>query len=461
MTFSVDMDFWPFQAGSLQDATARADSGNGRGKDFASSLVGVSADTASSVDQPLAARDAVPLASLNLFHGLPTPAPETQDQLASMPVEDMAALSVQAGLVVPINQEAPTPKQGTGTEPAPEADAIAAEDAPQPADSGLIVTLRPVAEAPPADNVVQTAAPNAAAVGETHSQAPILPENAVTPMSAPVTLGATSIPESVPVADKPRIEAASALAGTPPMTAKTPAASLPEHAPPARRSATASPDARFPDSLPADMLADLSDQPSPAIGAAGSEPGQTGNSGADTTANPSIPGAALGGAAPPGQPSPQPTGNPATAQLTPAHAMLTATATQLPEIVARATSDGQDDRIMVQLDPPELGRVSIDFKFDAQGLQHVTITAESPEAMRQLRLMHFELVQALERNGLTGQNMSFQHQAPQQNEGWGENAKLAGTRFDTPALTGTGLMIAADSNPNRQIASSGRLDIRL
>lgn len=163
-----------------------------------------------------------------------------------------------------------------------------------------------------------------------------------------------------------------------------------------------------------------------------------------------------------GQPAGQIAILPASTSLTPTHAVLIAAPSHLPDIVARTIRDGgQDDRITVQLDPPELGRISIDFKFDSQGLQHVTITAETPEAMRQLRQMHFELVQALERNGLSGQDMSFQHQNPQQNEGWGQAAKLAGTRPDTPALTGSGLLMAADNTPGRQSASSGRLDIRL
>jgi len=96
--------------------------------------------------------------------------------------------------------------------------------------------------------------------------------------------------------------------------------------------------------------------------------------------------------------------------LTPAHAMIVAAPAQVVDIVSSAADDGQSDSIIVQLDPPELGRVSIDFKFDANGLQHVTITGESPEAMRQLRLMHFELIQALERHGIGSSNMTFQQQ---------------------------------------------------
>ncbi len=74
------------------------------------------------------------------------------------------------------------------------------------------------------------------------------------------------------------------------------------------------------------------------------------------------------------------------------------------------------DRIVVQLDPPELGRVAIDFKFDAQGLQTVTITGESPEALKQLRLMHFELVQALEEHGISGSDLTFAENSSQQSQ---------------------------------------------
>lgn len=89
---------------------------------------------------------------------------------------------------------------------------------------------------------------------------------------------------------------------------------------------------------------------------------------------------------------------------------MTAPPAEIPAILSQSLSgvDEQRDRIVVQLDPPELGRVSIDFKFDAAGLQNVTITGETPEALRQLRQMHFELLQALERQGLSSQNMTFQ-----------------------------------------------------
>ncbi len=89
---------------------------------------------------------------------------------------------------------------------------------------------------------------------------------------------------------------------------------------------------------------------------------------------------------------------------------------KLPHILKTALSEGDDtaNRIVVQLDPPELGRVSLDFSFDAQGLQTVTVTAETPEAVRKLRAMYFELVQALEQRGLSGENLTFSQERPRQ-----------------------------------------------
>lgn len=153
---------------------------------------------------------------------------------------------------------------------------------------------------------------------------------------------------------------------------------------------------------------------------------------------------------------------PIPAALTPTHAMLVASPAQVVDIVSSAANDGQSDRIVVQLDPPELGRVSIDFKFDTNGLQHVTVTGESPEAVRQLRLMHFELTQALERHGITSQNMSFQQQ--HQNS---QNTPLpyASTRqplFGGPEdVAAAETLITANSLPSPRTLPGGRLDMKL
>jgi flagellar hook-length control protein FliK len=152
---------------------------------------------------------------------------------------------------------------------------------------------------------------------------------------------------------------------------------------------------------------------------------------------------------------------PLPAALTPTHAMLVASPAEVVDIVSSAADDGQTDRIVVQLDPPELGRVSIDFKFDANGLQHVTVTGESPEAVRQLRLMHFELTQALERHGITSQNMSFQQQQNAQDTPLPYASKRE-SQFGVPeSKASTGPLIAANSLPSPRTLPGGRLDMKL
>ncbi len=111
----------------------------------------------------------------------------------------------------------------------------------------------------------------------------------------------------------------------------------------------------------------------------------------------------------PGSPSGQvhvPVG-PALAAM-PNHQTMVAAPEDVVDIfTSKIAGSDRPDKITVQLDPPELGRVSIEFKFDAQGLQHVSVTGDTPEAMKRLRLMHFDLVQSLEQNGLTARDMSF------------------------------------------------------
>ena len=106
------------------------------------------------------------------------------------------------------------------------------------------------------------------------------------------------------------------------------------------------------------------------------------------------------------------------AAVAPNQVLVTAAPADIPSMISQSLASDAErpDRIIVQLDPPELGRVSIDFKFDAQGLQHITISGESPEALRQLRLMHFELIQTLERHGLSGHDMSFKQHASNQHQ---------------------------------------------
>jgi len=101
-----------------------------------------------------------------------------------------------------------------------------------------------------------------------------------------------------------------------------------------------------------------------------------------------------------------------------------ATPNELTGIIVNAINNGLDpkEQLVVQLDPPELGRVMIDFKFDAQGLQQVVVTTENPEALKRLRELHFELTQALKEHGLSEQNMSFRQEAEgQSQDAWGSD----------------------------------------
>ena len=96
------------------------------------------------------------------------------------------------------------------------------------------------------------------------------------------------------------------------------------------------------------------------------------------------------------------------AMMAPTQATIVAAPQEIVDTVSNKLAGGdKPDRILVQLDPPELGRVSIEFKFDAQGLQQVAVRADTPEAMKQLRLLHFDLVQSLEQHGLSARDMTF------------------------------------------------------
>lgn len=119
------------------------------------------------------------------------------------------------------------------------------------------------------------------------------------------------------------------------------------------------------------------------------------------------PAAAL--AAPP-QTTPSP---PASAPASSSHQslVLVASMDQLPEVLTELPMRVREseDRIHIQLDPPELGRIALDFKFSPNGLQHVSVIAETPEALNALRNMHQQLILALESQGFARETISFSH----------------------------------------------------
>ena len=496
MTFSVDLDFWPMAGSPAQDATSRLSPEPGRGKDFAASLLSLAPTDTPELTPLIGDGSAITLASLNLIQtpadtaDLPTislemaPAPAagaegaeilTGDMLAAEP-EPGAAIGPDAADLADLTEIAAPPdteaalKGSSDLAPdlAPEiTDEADADIDPEAVDETLTAAMTPPAPAeaatrPPTES--QTADEAEPSADAEAALANATPDNSSAP--APQIIAAAAAPVHANI--RPAFTGSggamqmSEIGGVRKSDGR--AAALPGQTAP-----SVNPAAAEAAPLPADDTAETVGDAAGLLTADTDDAGQTGGELKTALADTASPTPGQGTASPLMAPGANAaTGAPAQtaavtpgATFTPANAVMVATSAQLPEIVAKATSDQNDDRIVVQLDPPELGRVSIDFKFDPQGLQHVTVTAESPEAMRQLRLMHFELVQALERNGLSGQNMTFQHQNPQQDNSWTQQSRMAGAKFDTPALTGSGLLIAADSGPQRLASTGGRLDIRL
>ncbi len=146
--------------------------------------------------------------------------------------------------------------------------------------------------------------------------------------------------------------------------------------------------------------------------------------------------------------------------LTNTGSVMVASPAALPDTVARLVRDTDADRITIQLDPPELGRVLIDFKFDGNTLQHVSIMAETPEAVRQLRTLHAELVDALGREGFGEASMSFDERPPSGFAVAGEGPDLP-RELETRALLMISPLAALKPQSRHHLSDDGRLDIRL
>ncbi len=76
-------------------------------------------------------------------------------------------------------------------------------------------------------------------------------------------------------------------------------------------------------------------------------------------------------------------------------------------LTAKETPKG----VMVQLDPPEMGRVYIDFLFDADSRVTVVVKAENPESYNILRERSQEFMQMLNENGFSNVDLSFERQS--------------------------------------------------
>ena len=149
--------------------------------------------------------------------------------------------------------------------------------------------------------------------------------------------------------------------------------------------------------------------------------------------------------------------------LTPiAPSIPVASPSELSAVILNAMKNGVDpqEQLIVQLDPPELGRVSIDFKFDAQGVQQITVTSENPEALKRLRELHFELAEALKDHGLSEKNMSFRQQSEGQSQPRWQMPELAGS--NAPQPTGDEAQIITQAaRSNARLTHPDRLDLTL
>ncbi|MEM7637647.1 MAG: flagellar hook-length control protein FliK [Pseudomonadota bacterium] len=152
-----------------------------------------------------------------------------------------------------------------------------------------------------------------------------------------------------------------------------------------------------------------------------------------------------------------------TTGLTPtAPSIPLATPNEITGIILNAINNGIDpqEQLVVQLDPPELGRVMIDFKFDAQGLQQVVVTTENPEALKRMRELHFELTQALREHGLSEQNMSFRQQAEGQSQDAWSSSDPDGREMQLTAAEERRASLSA-TPPAPRVQPRDRLDLLL
>lgn len=122
----------------------------------------------------------------------------------------------------------------------------------------------------------------------------------------------------------------------------------------------------------------------------------------------------------------------------------------------------QQNRVHIQLDPPELGRLALDFKFDPQGLQQIVIASETPEALKRMREQHFELVQALKDNGLGESTVSYQ-----QNDSRGSSYPYTQNEYhleidaDDVALSAPEITQIYRLNPQAFFSESAGINIKL
>jgi flagellar hook-length control protein FliK len=124
------------------------------------------------------------------------------------------------------------------------------------------------------------------------------------------------------------------------------------------------------------------------------------------------------------------------------------------QIVAAITNRGMDTSIEVRLDPPELGRVSIDFEGRGGDIIRATVAAEAPDTLELMRRNIDILQRELEKSGLANIDLQFREGGSQ------SDANFRDERFGAGRQPDAALGIEMNDMPHHIAALSldGRLD---
>ncbi|VAW04117.1 Flagellar hook-length control protein FliK [hydrothermal vent metagenome] len=124
------------------------------------------------------------------------------------------------------------------------------------------------------------------------------------------------------------------------------------------------------------------------------------------------------------------------------------------QIVAAITNRGMDTSIEVRLDPPELGRVTIDFEGRGGDIIRATVAAEAPDTLELMRRNIDILQRELEKSGLANIDLQFREGGSQ------SDANFSDERFGAGRQQDDALGIEMNDMPHHIAALSldGRLD---
>lgn len=129
------------------------------------------------------------------------------------------------------------------------------------------------------------------------------------------------------------------------------------------------------------------------------------------------------------------------------------------QIMAAVSARANDGRVEVRLDPPELGRVVINFTSEGGELARAVVSADASETLDLLRRHADQLQRALEQQGFENLDLEFsQHHAQ---DGAGDDGDAGFTNVQLASSAGAVDHDAVGAEPRTQYIELGRLDRRL